>query len=221
MAVPQAPAEIDFLGLKALLTPYLDGATWNAGELCDAIIGQFWCGTVVKADGALDPVGLLTGELRGQRRAPHPDTTPDAQSCCDVRCWLWRHAFGWSPLAVLSTWYFHEVKKLDCLSDVSKFLASAAPNDAARAAVREAFDAHPSTALLLNDRFLNVPPNVSTALVWRAPGRLVSGVWAPGCLSAPRACYAPQFALLLKDMQQGREDRDLDASEKKALTFTQ
>jgi hypothetical protein len=46
----EAPDEIDFQGLKSLLTPYLDGTEWQVGTLCDAIIGQFWCGNVVKPE---------------------------------------------------------------------------------------------------------------------------------------------------------------------------
>lgn len=57
------PKETDFLGLKALLGNYLDGALFSSSELCDAIIKQSTVGTVVKAQGAgdeLDPIAVMS-----------------------------------------------------------------------------------------------------------------------------------------------------------------
>lgn len=55
------PKEIDFLGLKALLVNYLDGAIWDCSGLCDAIIAQPSVGTVLKNDTDKDdPLGVLT-----------------------------------------------------------------------------------------------------------------------------------------------------------------
>ena len=57
------PKETDFLGLKALLGNYLDGALFSSSELCDAIIKQSTVGTVVKAQGAgdeNDPIAVMS-----------------------------------------------------------------------------------------------------------------------------------------------------------------
>ena len=57
------PKETDFLGLKALLGNYLDGALFNSSELCDAIIAQNTVGTVLKAQGAgdeVDPIAVMS-----------------------------------------------------------------------------------------------------------------------------------------------------------------
>lgn len=57
------PKEIDFLGLKALLGNYLDGALFSSSELCDTIIAQNTVGTVLKAQGAgddVDPIAIMS-----------------------------------------------------------------------------------------------------------------------------------------------------------------
>lgn len=54
------PQESDYLGLKALLNAYLDGAQYNVSQLADTIIAQGAPGTVIKTGEDEDPVGLLT-----------------------------------------------------------------------------------------------------------------------------------------------------------------
>ncbi|GFR40420.1 hypothetical protein Agub_g994, partial [Astrephomene gubernaculifera] len=54
------PQERDFLGLKALLTTYLDGLQYDCSGLVDAIIKQTAVGTVVKSSEDDDPFALLS-----------------------------------------------------------------------------------------------------------------------------------------------------------------
>lgn len=76
---------------------------------------------------------------------------------------------------MLNTRYFRKEKKLACLRDIKKFLSGSAKDQDVRADIAKAFDDDDSTALLLNDRFLNVPPEVSPPLV----SDCLRGQWFP------------------------------------------
>ena len=54
------PKPIDFLGLKMLLGPWLDGLEFDSSGLCDALISQRSVGTVLKTEEAGDPIGVLS-----------------------------------------------------------------------------------------------------------------------------------------------------------------
>ena len=54
------PKPIDFLGLKMLLSTWLDGLEFDSSGLCDALISQRTVGTVLKTEEAGDPIGVLS-----------------------------------------------------------------------------------------------------------------------------------------------------------------
>ncbi|MEW5301773.1 MAG: hypothetical protein WDW36_004611 [Sanguina aurantia] len=54
------PKEIDFLGLKSLLTSYLDGQQYDCSGLVDTIINQTSVGTVIKCSNDDDPLAITT-----------------------------------------------------------------------------------------------------------------------------------------------------------------
>lgn len=147
----EAPDEIDFQGLKSLLTPYLDGTEWQVGTLCDAIIGQFWCGNVVKPEDSLDPVAIVTA---------------------------------------LNLRFFRSVQPCASLEDIYHFLRRHTSDSTIRKSLEDMFHEDDSRiALLLNDRLINVPGEVS----------------------------APLYALLLSEMTKGSQDDELTAEGRKAM----
>ena len=90
----------------------------------------------------------------------------------------------------MNTRFFRSVNKLACLNDIRKFLAHGCKDASIKADLARCFDEDDATALLLNDRLFNVPPEVS----------------------------APLFALLLDEIKRGRVDDELTADGRKALS---
>ncbi|KAF5827059.1 p21-C-terminal region-binding protein-domain-containing protein [Dunaliella salina] len=54
------PEEKDFLGLKNLLAPYLNGQEFDSSALIDAIIAEGDVGSVVKTDSDDDPIAIMS-----------------------------------------------------------------------------------------------------------------------------------------------------------------
>lgn len=130
------PKESDFHGLKALLTPYLDGAQYDCSGLADAVIAQSTVGTVVKTGEDDDPIAVMTA-LNTRRYADRPFMR-------EARDFLLKRASTAAAAAAAE--------------------GGGSGGSSLREQFEKAWDAE-GTALLLNERLVNAPPALAPPLV--------------------------------------------------------
>jgi hypothetical protein len=134
----QPPSEIDYKSIRRLLGRYLPGeeAAWDAGGAADAVIAQTAVGTVIKVEGDLDAYAFAT-VLPVSRHI-------DAPWMKDVKSFVLRKAAAAAAAAAAG--------------------GGGGGAGAAKAALDAAWASPASLGLLLNERVVNMPPELAPPL---------------------------------------------------------
>ena len=137
------PAENDFHGMKVILSNYLDGRQWACSELVDAIIEAPSGSTIIKC-----------GE---EEKEDEEEQEDEEEAGC---------------IGVAAVLPIHDHLKSQFITDIRDFLVSKCPDENAKTKVTNALmgasSAGPASsvwALLVNERLLNAPPQLSPPLM--------------------------------------------------------